>query len=87
MLNHINQSGFYKALALKIWSEGNVADPWIIASAKANCYTIVTEEIPSGGLSIKTPNKSAKIPDVAKYFDVKTVNIFDMMRKLHMVIK
>lgn len=64
-----------------------VADPWLIASAKANGYTIVTEEKSSTGLSKKTPNKGAKIPDVAKYFGVKTVDVFDMMRKLNIKIR
>ena len=39
-------------------------------------------EVPSGGLSIKTPNKAAKIPDVARAFGVKTENIYYMMRQL-----
>lgn len=54
----------------------------MIAAAAVNNYTIITFEVSSGGLSVKTPNKNAKIPDVAKAFGVKTQNLFYMMRAL-----
>lgn len=82
VLQYIQTCGLYKAQALQTWANANVADPWIIAAAAVNNYTIITAEVPSGGLSIKNPNKYAKIPDVAKVFDVKTENLFYMMRQL-----
>ena len=86
ILHHVAYSGLYKESALQIWAQGNVADPWLIASAAANGYTLVTEEIGANGLSTKNRQKSAKIPDVAEKFEVETVNVYEMMRRLGIVI-
>lgn len=82
VLQYVQTCGLYKETALQTWAPGNVADPWLIAAASVRGYTIITSEVPSSGLSNKTPNKSAKIPDVAKAFGVKTENLFYMMRQL-----
>ena len=82
ILEFVKSSGYYKEEALQAWAPSSVADPWLIASAKANDFTLVTQEVPSGGLSKKHPNKKAKIPDIARFFDVKTIRIYDMMRNL-----
>lgn len=82
VLQYVQSCGLYKAQALRDWAPGNIADPWLIAAAAVNDYTLITSEVPSGGLSIKTPNKQAKIPDVAKAFGVKTDSLFNMMREL-----
>lgn len=74
--------GLYKEQALQTWANGDVADPWLIAVAAVNDYTIITAEVPSGGLSVKNPNRNAKIPDVAKKFGVRTNNLYYMMRQL-----
>ncbi|QWT52205.1 DUF4411 family protein [Eubacterium sp. MSJ-33] len=86
VIQYVASCGLYKESALHTWSERNIADPWLIASAKANDYIIVTEEKAASGLSKKTPNKGAKIPDVAGYFGVKTIDVFDMMRRLDITI-
>lgn len=86
VLQYVHTCGLYKEQALKTWAPGNIADPWLIAAAAVNDYTIITAEVPSGGLSPKTPNKYAKIPDVAKAFNVKTKNLFYMMRQLEIKI-
>jgi len=86
IMQYIGASGFYRDTALHTWAQAYIADPWLIAAAEANGYTIVTEEVPSGGLSRKTPNKSAKIPDVALHFGVKTIGVFELMRKLNIRI-
>ncbi len=86
VLQYVSGCGLYKPSALSAWAPGTVADPWLIASAKANGYTLVTQEVGSNGLSTKNPNKYAKIPDVANHFGVKTINVFDMMRELEIVI-
>ena len=54
----------------------------LFRSASVNEYTIITAEVPSGGLSVKNPNRYAKIPDIAKAFGVKTNNLYYMMRQL-----
>lgn len=87
VMRYIAESGYYRPDAVATWAPSTIADPWLIAVAKANGYTIVTQEVASGGLSKKTPNKVAKIPDVARHFGVKTINIYDMMRKLEISIK
>ena len=68
--------------ALQAWAPGHIADLWLIAAAAVNDYTIITAEVPSGGLSPKNPNRNAKIPDVAKAFGVRSNNLYYMMRKL-----
>ena len=86
VIQYIATSGYYKASAVTSWAQASVADPWIIASAKANGFTIVTQEVVSGGLSKKTPNKMAKIPDVARHFEINTIDIYEMMRSLEIRI-
>lgn len=86
ILQYIQNCGLYQNQALQTWARADIADPWIIAAAAVNDYTIITAEVPSGGLSVKNPNKYAKIPDVAKAFDVKTENIYYMMRQLSIQI-
>lgn len=87
VLQFVATSGYYKESAFSTWAQGSVADPWLIASASANGYTLVTEEIGTGVLSTKQQQKAAKIPDVAGKFEVKTINIYEMMRRLGIVIK
>jgi len=87
VMQYVATSGYYKESAFSAWAPNNVADPWLIASAKANGYTLVTQEVKSGGLSKKNPNKSAKIPDVAELLGVKTIGLYDMMRKLEIKIE
>ena len=82
VLQYVQNCGLYKEQALRAWSPGDIADPWLIAAAAVNDYTIITEEVASSGLSPKTPNKNAKIPDVAKAFGVRTNNLYYMMRRL-----
>lgn len=86
VLQYIQTSELYKESAIAEWASNSIADPWIIAAAKANKYTIVTEEKKSNGISKKQKNKEAKIPDVANALGVETVSLFDMMRYLKMVI-
>ena len=86
ILQYIQTCGLYKEQALHAWAQGDVADPWLIAAASVNNYTIITLEVSSGNLSKNTPNKNAKIPDVARNFGVKTNNLYYMMRQLKISI-
>ena len=86
VLRYVQNCGLYKVQALQAWVPADVADPWLIATASVYGYTIVTSEMPASGLSSKTPNKYAKIPDVAKAFGVKTENLYYMMRQLNIKI-
>lgn len=86
VIQYVHDCGLYKESAFRIWSVSTVADPWLIASASVNNYTLVTFEEPSGGLNPKNPNKAAKIPDVARHFNVKVINLFEMMRRLKIIL-
>ena len=86
ILQYIQTCGLYKEQALHAWAQGDVADPWLIAAASVNNYTIITLEVSSGNLIKNTPNKNAKIPDVARNFGVKTNNLYYMMRQLKISI-
>ena len=54
-----------------------VADGWIVAKAKANGYTVVTNET----LEIGRLNK-IKIPNICKQFKIPYINTFEMLRML-----
>lgn len=86
VLQYVQNCGLYKEQALQAWAPEHVADPWLIAAAVVNDYTIITAEVPSGGLSTKNPNRNAKIPDVAKAFGASTNNLYYMMRQLEIKI-
>lgn len=82
VVQYLSDSSLYKPSALTEWSRESVADPWLIAVAAAYDYTLITFEKPSGGLSERTPNKFAKIPDVATAFGVRTQPLYYLMRSL-----
>lgn len=87
VLQSVQNNPCYKTAALTEWSKGNVADPWLIATAAVKGHTLITFEEPNKGLNSKTPSKEAKIPDVAAQFNVKTANLFYMMRELGFSLK
>lgn len=82
ILDYIQNEPIYKQSALTEWSKASVADPWLIAAAKVYGYTIITFEKPVRA-NPGSPSKYAKIPDVAAHFNVKTANLYYMMRELH----
>lgn len=61
------------------WVQGqlNEADPFVIAHAKAEKSTIVTEESRKGP---NTQDHNQKIPNIADEHGVSTVNFFDYVR-------
>src|SRR5699024_4238271 len=44
IINHVKRSDHYKSDAFYEWAKEEVADPWIIATAKAKNLTVVTNE-------------------------------------------
>ena len=82
VLQYIQTCGFYTGNALLNWARDGVADPWLIATAMDNGYKIVTNEQPSGNLSFKNLQNNPKIPDVARYFGVQCISLFDFMRAM-----
>lgn len=82
VLKFLQDSPLYSDKALRNWSDMNVADPWLIAAASALGYTLVTFETSAGSISINNPSGRPKIPDIAKEFDVRCVNLFYFMREM-----
>lgn len=82
VLQHLQSNPCYKSSALAEWSRATVADPWLIATAAVYDYTIITFEPRNKGLNEINPSKEAKIPDVADVLNVKTQNLFYLMRSL-----
>ena len=82
ILRYVQSNPCYQHAALMEWSRESVADPWLIATAAAYNYTVITFEEPNKGLNPRTPSKNAKIPDVANEFGVKTEKLFYMIREL-----
>ncbi len=64
----------YQPKAIKIFQDHKYADAFLIATAMAHNYTIVTQET-SGAVN------SIKIPDAAKENGVKCMNIQQLLRK------
>lgn len=56
------------------------ADPWIIAYAYVNNCVVVTHEI------LAPESKKVKIPDVCNFLNVQYINVFEMLRALHVQI-
>ncbi len=68
------------AVAHPGWVQGqlNEADPFVIAHAKAEVSTIVTEEACKGP---NTLDKNQKIPNIADEHDIETMKFFDYVRE------
>jgi hypothetical protein len=82
ILNYLQSSPLYKEEALNSWSSNTVADPWIIAAAFTNSFTVITLEKGNESLSAAQPTKKVKIPDICKQFNVKCESLYYMMRQL-----
>ncbi len=82
IIQYLQSSNFYKESAMQEWSNSSVADAWLIASAMEYGHTLVTFEKPNMGLNATSPSKKAKLPNVASHFNIKTVDLFYMMRQL-----
>lgn len=82
IMKYVQNCGYYNQQGLSSWADASVADPWLIATAIAYNYKIVTFEQSVGSLSTKQKTKKVKIPDVANVFGVEVVSLFDMMRAI-----
>lgn len=82
VLQYIQHNPCYKPSALAEWSKANIADAWLIATAASYDLTLITFETFNNGLNQQNPSKNAKIPNIAKAFDVKTESLFYLMREL-----
>jgi hypothetical protein len=82
IMNYISAGGFYSSIALNAWAQANKADPWIIAAAMANNYTVITFETFNQGLNVNHPSKIVKIPNVCQQFNIMCKDLFYMMHEL-----
>lgn len=82
ILQKIQDDLSYKETALENWSQETVADGWLIATAKANNYTIITFERKQKNPNTRNTFRNAKIPDVAEDFGVKVNDLYYLMRTL-----
>jgi len=83
VLQYVQDCGYYNDIALANWSDLTVADPWLIAAAKAKGFFLVTFETNIYNLDTRNKTKRVRIPDVANHFGLNTVKLFDMMRALN----
>jgi hypothetical protein len=81
VLQSIQEDPCYSEKALRSWAEESIADPWLIATAAVNNYTLVTFET---YVQVNTGNPSGKvkIPNIAAKFGVNTTDLFHMIRDL-----
>lgn len=59
---------------------------WLIAAAMVHGYIIVTFERSDGNLTATMKRGKVKIPDVARHFNVECIDLYEMMRRLHIQI-
>lgn len=61
------------------WVEANHADPWIIATAKARGYVVVTMEQPILQNLGANTSKKIRIPDICNGLGVAWIDLFEML--------
>ena len=79
--NYISSCDLYKPQAISEWAKREIADPWLIATAIAKKYAIITLEI-HGNPQPHQKAKRIKILDVADHFCVCYHDLYYFMRKM-----
>ena len=78
IVNWVNsKSDHYNTKAIVDFLDAKCADPWLLAYALDNGYTIVTHEISEPGRKNKV-----KIPDVGNAFDIRCIDPWKLFREL-----
>ena len=77
IINFVSKNNQYLQNAIDDFLQENNADAWVIAFAKRYNIIVVTEEK-------SNPKKRTKvyILDICKYFDIKSINSFEMLKDL-----
>ncbi|QTJ44873.1 DUF4411 family protein [Dolosigranulum pigrum] len=89
VLNHVRMCGFYQEKALTSsggWAEEKIADGWLIAIAKEENYTVVTQEKAVPSLNKDNPSKRAKIPDVCNQLGVRCIDMNEFFREVSLKV-
>ena len=79
--NYISSCDLYKPQAISEWAKREIADPWLIATAIAKKYAIITLEI-HGNPQPHQKAKRIKILNVADHFCVCYYDLYYFMRKM-----
>ncbi|VQD78527.1 Uncharacterised protein [Streptococcus pneumoniae] len=89
VIQYIQDSPLYKDTALlseKGWANERIADPWLIAIAKKENYTIVTDEIKNVNLNDVNPSRNAKVPDVCEKLNVQCISMNQFFKEISLSI-
>lgn len=91
VLNYIANSDVYSDKALigdRAWTNENIADGWLIAIAKKENCTIVSDELPNPNLNSLHKSKNPKVPDVAKAdpFNVRCINMLQFFDEVNLKV-
>lgn len=82
---YLLESNLWTAAGYQEWTtKYEKADPWLIACAMKNSYTILTDERSTGPNGTKSDNEP-KIPFVAKEFNVPTVSFWKFLAENNFV--
>ncbi|MBU7540808.1 DUF4411 family protein [Levilactobacillus brevis] len=83
VISYVTSSGKWRPAGYEQWSsDANKADPWLIGYALKYGLTIVTDENNTGPNGHPT-NNEPKIPFVADYFGVDTINFWELLSREH----
>lgn len=89
VLKYIADNDSYSDKALigsRSWAHESIADGWIVAMAKKDGYTIVTDETHNANLNVRKPSKNPKVPDVADAFDVRCINRLEFFKEVNLKV-
>ncbi len=76
---YLSKSGLWTPAGYQEWTSNyHKADPWLIACAMKNSYTIITDEKNTGPNGAASDNEP-KIPFVANHFNVPTIDFWQFL--------
>lgn len=89
VLQYISKSDYYSEAALtsnRAWTHEDIADGWLIAIAKKDNLTIVTNELRNINLNSRHKSKNPKIPDIADVFGVNCITMLDFFDEVNLKV-
>ena len=85
IIQHIAQHPCYSDKALidpRSWTHEKIADGWLIAIAKKDGLTLVTDERANPTLNAQNPSGAAKIPDIVRDFGIKCITMNEFFKEI-----
>lgn len=89
VIQHIADNEFYSEEALTkdgSWTHERIADGWLVAIAKAENYTIVTNEKENTNLHKNQPSKEVKIPNIAADLAVLCIDMNSFFKEMNLIV-